>query len=84
MSVLPVPTSESQHPDPGSGMNNPDQSFFLELRNHFMETAWIRDGKKLDPGLTSRIRNTGFPTALKHMFACPPLGDQRGELNERV
>jgi hypothetical protein len=54
---------ESQHPDPGSGMNNPDH-IFLELRNHcfaffgvkilkfFDEDpgSGIRDGDSSDPG----------------------------------
>jgi hypothetical protein len=54
---------ESQHPDPGSGMNNPDH-IFLELRNHFFAFfgvkilkffdedpgSWIRDGDSSDPG----------------------------------
>ena len=54
---------ESQHPDPGSGMNNPDH-IFLELRNHFFAFfgvkilkffdedpgSGIRDGDSSDPG----------------------------------
>jgi hypothetical protein len=40
---------ESQHPDPGSGMINPDHIFFLELSNHFFGSG-IRVGKKSDPG----------------------------------
>ncbi len=55
---------ESQHPDPGSEMNNPDHIFlsletifllFLEL-NYLNSLRWrqfgsgIRDGKKSDPG----------------------------------
>ena len=64
---------ESQHPDPGSGMNNPD-NIFLELRNHFFAFfgvkilkffdedpgSGIRDGDSSDPGSgmeTVRIRD---------------------------
>jgi hypothetical protein len=36
---------ESQHPDPGSGMNNPDH-IFLELRNHFFAFFGVDE----DPG----------------------------------
>jgi hypothetical protein len=66
---------ESQHPDPGSGMNNPDH-IFLELRNHFFAFfgvkilkffdedpgSGIRDGDNSDPGSgmeKSRIRDPG-------------------------
>jgi hypothetical protein len=66
---------ESQHPDPGSGMNNPDH-IFLELRNHFLAFfgvkilkffdedpgSRIRDGDSSDPGSgmeKSRIRDPG-------------------------
>jgi hypothetical protein len=60
---------ESQHPDPGSKMNNPDH-IFLELRNHFFAFfgvdedpgSGIRDGDSSDPGSgmeKSRIRDPG-------------------------
>jgi hypothetical protein len=62
---------ESQHPDPGSGMNNPD-NIFLELRNHFFAFfgvkilkffdedpgSGIRDGDSSDPG--SGIQDPGW------------------------
>jgi hypothetical protein len=56
---------ESQHPDPGSGMNNPDHILHIELRNHFF--AFF--GVKIliffdeDPGSgmeTVRIRDPGW------------------------
>jgi hypothetical protein len=44
---------ESQHPDPGSEMNNPNH-IFESLETIFsgsgMETVRNRDGKKTDPG----------------------------------
>ncbi len=51
---------ESQHPDPGSGMNNPD--YFLELRNHFLLFLGLKYLKFFDedPGSgmeTVRIRD---------------------------
>jgi hypothetical protein len=64
---------ESQHPDPGSGMNNPDH-IFLELGNHFFAffgvkilKFFVEDpgsgcGDSLDPGSgmeKSRIRDPG-------------------------
>jgi len=52
---------ESQHPDPGSGMNNPDH-IFLELRNHFFAFFGVKILKFFDedPGSgmeTVRIRD---------------------------
>ena len=52
---------ESQHPDPGSGMNNPDH-IFLELRNHFFAFLGVKILKFFDedPGSgmeTVRIRD---------------------------
>jgi hypothetical protein len=52
----------SQHPDSGSGMNNPPGSYFLELRNHFF---WVKTLKffDADPGSgmeTVRIRDPGW------------------------
>jgi hypothetical protein len=38
---------ESQHPDPGSGMNNPDH-IFLELRNHFFAFSGVKILKVFD------------------------------------
>jgi hypothetical protein len=54
---------ESQHPDPGSGMNNPDH-IFLELRNHFFAFFGVKILKFFDedPGSgmeTVRIRDPG-------------------------
>jgi hypothetical protein len=56
---------ESQHPDPGSGMNNPDHTF-LELRNHFLLFLGLKYLNSLmrirDPGSgmeTVRIRDQG-------------------------
>jgi hypothetical protein len=54
---------ESQHPDPGSGMNNPDH-IFLELRNHFLAFFGVKILKFFneDPGSgmeTVRIRDPG-------------------------
>jgi hypothetical protein len=63
---------ESQHPDPGSGMNNPDP-IFLSLKNIFfvflglkylnsLMRIGIRDGDSSDPGSwmeKSRIRDPG-------------------------
>ena len=56
---------ESQHPDPGSGMNNPDH-IFLELRNHFFAFLGVKYLNSLmrirDPGSgmeTVRIRDPG-------------------------
>jgi hypothetical protein len=55
---------ESQHPDPGSGMNNPDQ-YFLELRNHFFAFLGVKILKFFDKDLgsgmeTVRIRDPGW------------------------
>ena len=55
---------ESQHPDPGSGMNNPDH-IFLELRNHFFAFLGVKILKFFDedPGSgmeTVRIRDPGW------------------------
>jgi hypothetical protein len=54
---------ENQHPDPGSGMNNPDH-IFLELRNHFFAFFGVKILKFFDedPGSgmeTVRIRDPG-------------------------
>jgi hypothetical protein len=54
----------SQHPDPGSGMNNPDH-IFLELRNHFFAFFGVKILKFFDedPGSgmeTVRIRDPGW------------------------
>jgi hypothetical protein len=61
---------ESQHPDPGTGMNKPDR-IFLGLRNHFFcffgvkilnSLLRIRDGDSSDPGSgmeKSPIRDPG-------------------------
>jgi hypothetical protein len=41
---------ESQHPDPGSGMNNPDH-IFLTLRNHFFAFFDLNSLMRIrDPG----------------------------------
>jgi hypothetical protein len=45
---------ESQHPDPGSGMNNPDH-IFLELRNHFFDFLGLKYLNSL-----MRIRDPGW------------------------
>ena len=55
---------KSQHPDPGSGMNNPDH-IFLELRNHFFAFFGVKILKFFDedPGSgmeTVRIRDPGW------------------------
>jgi hypothetical protein len=55
---------ESQHPDPGSGKNNPDH-IFLELRNHFFAFFGVKILKFFDedPGSgmeTVRIRDPGW------------------------
>jgi hypothetical protein len=55
---------ESQHPDQGSGMNNPDH-IFLELRNHFFAFWGVKILKFFDedPGSgmeTVRIRDPGW------------------------
>jgi hypothetical protein len=54
---------ESQHPDPGSGMNNPDH-FFFELRNLFSALFGVKILKFIDEDLgsgmeTVRIRDPG-------------------------
>ena len=46
---------ESQHPDPGSGMNNPDN--FLELRNHFLAFFGVKILKFFDEDPGSGIRD---------------------------
>ncbi len=52
---------ESQHPDPGSGIEQPG-SYFFELRNHFFAFFWVKILKLFDedPGSgmeTVRIRD---------------------------
>ncbi len=54
---------ESQHPDPGSGMNNPDH--FFKLRNHFFAFFGAKILKFFDedPGsgvVTVWIRDPGW------------------------
>ena len=50
---------ESQHPDPGSGMNNPDH-IFLELRNHFFAFFGVKILKFFDKDPGSGIRGPGW------------------------
>jgi hypothetical protein len=56
---------ESQHPDPGSGIQDEQPgSYFLELRNHFFAIFWVKILKFFDedPGSgmeTVRIRDPG-------------------------
>jgi hypothetical protein len=43
-----------------------------------MEKIRIRDGKKLGPGKTSRIRNTGMNEQHLNLNCCAGGGEQRG------
>ena len=49
---------ESQHPDPGSGMNNPDH-IFLELGNHFFAFFGVKILKFFDANPGSGIQDPG-------------------------
>ncbi len=49
---------ESQHPDPGSGMNDPDH-IFLELRNQFFAVFGVKILKFFDEDPGSGIRDPG-------------------------
>jgi hypothetical protein len=56
---------ESQHPDPGSGMNNPDH-IFLEIRNHFFAFLGLKYFNSL-----MRIRDPGwrqFGSGIRDVF----------------
>jgi hypothetical protein len=49
---------ESQHPDPGSGMNS--GSYFLELKNHFFAFFGVKILKFFDEDPGSGIRDPGW------------------------